>query len=66
METGLGLPDRPVTGRVLIRCEKGEVTATENGKPISPAQPRPADGTPVLHLEAGKFGHVLLFRPVKM
>lgn len=64
--TGLGLPDRPVTGRVLIRCEKGEVTATENGKPISPAQPRPADGKAMLHLESGKFGHVLLFRPVKM
>ena len=63
--TGLGLPDRAVTGRVLVRCERGELTATENGKLISPAQPRPAGGKAMLHLESGKFGHVLLFRPVK-
>jgi hypothetical protein len=62
--TGLGLPERPVSGRVMVHCENGAVSATENGKPIVPAQPRPADGPGRLQLEAGTFGHVLLFRPV--
>jgi hypothetical protein len=64
LASGLGLPDTAVTGRVQVNVRDGKVTASVAGKEILPAQVRPA-GDGVLHLEAGKFGHVLLFRPVK-
>jgi hypothetical protein len=62
--TGLGLPDRPVTGRVIVQCREGAIAVTENGKPVGSAHPRPSGGRGTLHLEAGTFGHVLLFRPI--
>ncbi len=67
LAAGLGLPDRPAGGRVQITVRDGKVSVTENGKETVPAQPTPQVGftARVLHLETGKFGHVLLFKPVK-
>lgn len=65
LAAGLGLPDHPVTGRVMITAHDGKVSVTEKGKETVPAQPVPADARGVLHLETGKFGHVLVFKPVK-
>ena len=64
LAAGLGLPERPVTGRVQVMRRDGKVSVSEGGREILPAQPLPAGAMGVLHLEAGKFGHVLLFRPV--
>lgn len=63
--TGLGLPDTLASGRVIVTTRDGKVSVTEKGKEIVPPQPLPADVKAVLHLETGKFGHVLLFKPVK-
>lgn len=63
--TGLGLPDTEVTGRVVLTVQDGKVSATAKGKDLFPPQALPADAKATLHLEAGKFGHVLLFQPAK-
>lgn len=63
--SGLGLPDRAVTGRVQVSVRDVKVSVSEEGKPIMSEQPLPAGAAGVLHLEAGKFGHVLLFTPVR-
>ena len=60
---GLGLPDAPVTGRVVVTVRDGKVSVTAKDKPVVPAQPLPADAKGILHLETGKFAHVLLFKP---
>lgn len=62
---GLGLPDASVNGRVIVTVRDGKVSASANGKEVFPSQPLPADAKGVLNLENGKFGHVLLFKPVK-
>ncbi len=62
--TGLGLPDTEVSGRVVTTVRDGKVSVSTTGK-VLPPQALPADAKGVLHLEAGKFGHVLLFQPVK-
>ena len=62
---GLGLPDRAAGGRVQVSVRDGQVSVTENAREIVPAQSVPAGAAGVLHLEKGKFGHVLLFKPVK-
>jgi len=63
--TGLDLPGQPVSGRVMITVRDGRVVVTNKDKEVVPARPVPAGGGAALHLEAGKFGHVLLFKPVK-
>lgn len=63
--SGLGLPETPVTGRVLASIRDGKVTVTVGGKEIVTAQAAPPAGERTLHLEAGKFGHVLIFTPAK-
>ena len=65
LAAGLGLPDRPATGRTMILVRDGKVSVTENGKEAVPAQTVPAGAAGTLHLETGKFGHVLLFKPAK-
>lgn len=65
LAAGLGLPERPATGRTMISVRDGKVSVTENGKETVPAQPIPAGAAGTLHLETGKFGHVLLFKPAK-
>jgi hypothetical protein len=67
LASGLGLPDRKVTGRVLISVRDGKVTASAKGKPEVENQPLAAGGPAQLHLETAglNFGHVLLFKPVK-
>ena len=64
LASGLGLPDAVAGGRVIITVRDGKVSASGKGKEILAAQPLPPDAKGVLHLEAGKFGHVLLFKPV--
>jgi Domain of Unknown Function (DUF1080) len=64
--SGLGLPSRGVTGRVQVEVRDGKISAMENGKAIaSGLEALPAGAAGVLHLETGKFGHVLLFKPVR-
>lgn len=63
--TGLGLPEVQATGRIVVTVRAGKVSVSAKDKEIIPAQPLPADGRGVLHLEEGKFAHVLLFEPVK-
>ena len=63
--TGLGLPDAQASGRVIVTARDGKVSVAAQGKEIVAAQALAADARGVLHLEAGKFGHVLLFQPVK-
>ena len=63
--TGLGLPDVEVGGRVIVTARDGKVSVNAKGKDIVTAQPLAVDAKGVLHLEAGKFGHVLLFKPVR-
>ncbi len=64
--TGLGLPEKNVTGRVLLSARDGKLTVTVKGKTELENQPLQATGTPRLHLETPglTFGHVLLFKPV--
>lgn len=62
---GLGLPESQVTGRVVVTVRDGKVSVTAKDKPVVPEQPLPADAKGVLHLETGKFAHVLIFKPVK-
>ena len=62
---GLDLPAKSVTGRVTVSSHEGKLSVTESAKEIIPARNRPAGAKGVLHLETGKFGHVLLFLPVK-
>ncbi len=61
--TGLKLPDTVVSGRVILSARDGKISVTSKDKEV--ATGTPGDG--VLHLEAAglKFGHVLLFKPVK-
>ncbi len=61
--TGLDFPDQAVKGRVVVESRGGSVRVTENGREILANRPLPASAAPVWHLEAGKFGHVLLFTP---
>jgi hypothetical protein len=61
---GLGLPETPATGRIVLTVRDGKAGVTANGKEVVPAQPLPAGAKGELHLEKGKFGHVLLFQPV--
>jgi hypothetical protein len=65
--TGLGLPEHKVTGRVLVSVRDGKLSVTAKGKPEIEGQPLPSGGSGQLHLETPdlKFGHVLLFKPVK-
>ncbi len=63
--TGLELPDQPVSGRVIVESRGGSVKVTQDAKEIVPARPVAAGAAPVLHLEAGKFGHVMLLTPAK-
>lgn len=60
--TGWELPATEVSGRVLITARGGKVTVTADGKEVVPAKPL-TGGKGSLHLESGKFGHVLLLRP---
>jgi hypothetical protein len=61
---GIGLPESQVTGRVILTVRDGKASVTVKDKEVVPTQSLPADAKGVLHLEAGKFGHVLLFKPV--
>jgi hypothetical protein len=61
--SGIGLPEQPVSGRVRIDIRDGRVSVSSNEKETLPAQNLPADARGVLHLETGKFGHVLLCKP---
>lgn len=63
--SSLGLPSQPVTGRVKVSAFQGKLSVTHSGNQIVPAQALPAGAKGMLHLETGKFGHVLLFLPVK-
>lgn len=63
--TGLGLPEARVTGRVVVNVRDGKVSVTAQDKTVVPAQPVTTGTKGVLHLETGKFAHVLIFKPVK-
>ena len=63
--SGLGLPDRKVSGRVLVQVRDGRISVSEGGREAVAAQALPADAKGMLHPEAGKSGHVLLLLPVK-
>ena len=63
--TGLGLPDVQATGRIVVTVRAAKVSVIAADKTIVPAQPLPADAQGALHLESGKFGHVLIFNPLK-
>ena len=63
--TGLGLPEAQVTGRIVVSVRDGKVSVAAQGKEAVAPQPYAADAKGVLHLENGKFGHVLLLQPVK-
>jgi hypothetical protein len=62
--SGLGLPDTEVGGRVIVTVRDEKVSATVKGKELFTPLELPAGSRGVLHLETGKFGHVLLFKPV--
>lgn len=62
---GLDLPDTEVTGRVAVTVWDGKVSVKAKGNPVVVDQLLRADAKGLLHLEMGKFGHVLIFRPVK-
>lgn len=61
---GLGLPEHQVTGRVVVTVRDGKASVSAKDKPLVPEQALPADAKGVLHLETGKFAHVLVFKPV--
>ncbi len=63
--TGLGLPEVQATGRIVVTVRAGKVSVVAKDKEIVPAQPLPADAQGALHLESGKFGHVLILKPLK-
>lgn len=65
LAAGMGLPDRAAKGRIQISVRDGKLSVSEDGRETLPAQALPADAKGTLHLEAGKFGHVLLFTPRK-
>jgi hypothetical protein len=62
---GYGLPETPVSGRVIANLRDGKMSVNAKGQDVVKEHTPAADGKPVLHLEAGKFGHVLLFKPAK-
>ena len=63
--TGLGLPDVQVNGRIVVSAREGKVSVAAQDKEVVAPQPLAADAKGVLHLENGKFGHVLLLVPMK-
>ncbi len=63
--TGLGLPEVQATGRIVVTVRAGKVSVVAKDKEIVPAQALPTDAQGALHLELGKFGHVLILKPVK-
>ena len=63
--TGLGLPELQASGRIVVTVRAEKVSVVAKDKEIVPAQPLPTDSQGALHLESGKFGHVLIFKPVK-
>jgi hypothetical protein len=63
--SGIGFPETAVSGRVIVTVRDGKVAVTAKGKDVLAAQPLAPDAKGVLHLENGKFGHVLVFKPVK-
>jgi Domain of Unknown Function (DUF1080) len=63
--SGIGFPETAVSGRVIVTARDGKVAVTAKGKDVLAAQPLAPDAKGVLHLENGKFGHVLVFKPVK-
>lgn len=64
LASGLGLPDAPVTGRIILQVRDGKISVTVKDKEFVAPQPLPGETKGTLHLEAGKFGHVLIFKPV--
>ncbi len=62
--TGLGLPEAQATGRIVLTVRDGKASVAVKDKEVVAPQLVPADAKGALHLEAGKFGHVLLFKPV--
>jgi hypothetical protein len=62
--TGAGFPDTQVSGRIQVQVREGKATVSAGGKEVVASQPVAAGAAAVLHLERGKFGHVLLFKPV--
>lgn len=61
--SGMGLPDQTVTGRVVVTASEGKLSLMSADQEILSAQPIPSATAGMLHLETGKFGHILLFRP---
>jgi len=62
--TGLGLPGTQATGRIVLNVRDGKASVTAKDKEVVAPQPLPAEAKGEMHLESGKFGHVLLFKPV--
>lgn len=62
--TGLELPDEPVAGRIVVTVRDGKVSVMAKEKEVVAPQVLPPNAKAALHLETGKFGHVLLFKPV--
>lgn len=62
---GLNLPETEAAGRVVVTVNGGKVSATVGGKAVDDETAVPAGAKPVLHLENGKFGHVLVLKPAK-
>ena len=63
--TGMGLPDVQVSGRIVVSARDGKVSVTAQEKEVVAPQLRAADPKGVLHLESGKFGHVLVLKPAR-
>ena len=61
--SGLDLPETTVTGRVVCTVREGKIAVQNDGKETIAPRPLEAARRGTLHLEAGKFGHVLLFKP---
>ena len=49
----------------MVRVRERKVSVAQNNKDLVPGRPLKADTGAMLHLESGKFGHVLLFKPVR-
>ena len=63
--SGMEFPETAVSGRVMVTVRDGRVTVSQNNREVVPARPLKLETNAVLHLETGKFGHVMLFKPVK-
>ena len=63
--TGLDFPEVQVTGRIVVSIRDGKASVTAQDKEVVAPRPLAADAKGVLHLESGKFGHVLVLKPVR-